>query len=111
MSTHAVVLRCHCLPLVHDAYHHLAQSRQRWARKILIVPLDHGIEIALELDIRFARPRWIVLAGKASGYVLENLIIVEVRNGAYPILRQAPFVDGVSAGLIHVIGQYARLFP
>ena len=51
MANHAVALRCQCLPLVHDACHHLAQSRQRGARIILI-----GIEVELELDIRFARP-------------------------------------------------------
>ena len=66
MTTHAVDLRCQGLPLVHDACHHLTQSRQRRAGIVLAIPLYHGTEVALELYIRFARPRWVVLAGPPS---------------------------------------------
>ena len=40
---------------------------------------------------------------------LEDFIIVQVRNKAQRFLRRAPLVDGVSARLVHVIGQDACL--
>ena len=51
----------------------------------------------------------IILAGEASGEFLEYFNIVKVRNGASRILRRAPLVDGVSAEMVLVIGQDARL--
>ena len=68
MTAHAVDLRCHSLPLVHDACHHFTQSRKRRAGIVLTIPLYHGGEVALELYIRLARPSWVVL---------EDLVVVE----------------------------------
>ena len=75
---------------------------------VFLVPLNHRIQVALELDIGLAGSCRIVLAREASGQILEDLIVAEVGDGAYPILRRAPFVEGVSAGLIHVGGQDTR---
>ena len=67
VSTHAVGFRCQSLPCVHDACNHLTQPTQRRVRVILVVSSNHGGEVTLELDVGFARPSWIVLAGKAPG--------------------------------------------
>ena len=70
---------------------------------VILVPLDHSIGPTGSCRI--------VLAREASGQILEDLIVAEVGDGAYPILRRAPFVEGVSARLIHIGGQDARSLP
>ena len=49
---------------------------------VCVVGSDHGGKVALELNIGSARSGRVVLAGEASGQVLEDLFIVQVRDRA-----------------------------
>ena len=55
---------------------------------VFLVPLNHSIQVALELDIGLAGSGRIVLAREASGQILEDLIVAEVGDGglSYPPL-------------------------
>ena len=75
MSTHAVGLSRESLSPVHDPRHQLTQPSQGRVR-------DRGGKVTLELNIGSARSSWVVLAGEASGQVLEDLLIVQVWDRA-----------------------------
>ena len=97
------------LPCVHDACDHHTKSLQSRTSIVLTVRPDHGGEILLELHIRLGRSRRVIIASEASGELLEDILIVKVRNRSKSVLRIASLVDGVSVGLFHVIGLDAGL--
>ena len=82
VSTHAVGLSCESLPPVHNARHQLAQPSQVRVRVVRAVGPDRGGKVTLELNIGSVRSGWVVLAGEASSQVLEDLLIVQVWDGA-----------------------------